>query len=46
MHPHEELLHRFYQSFQRRDHAAMASCYHPRPPSTMLPFPSGVPISG
>ncbi|PJJ53168.1 nuclear transport factor 2 family protein [Hymenobacter chitinivorans] len=29
MHPHEELLHRFYQSFQRRDHAAMASCYHP-----------------
>ncbi|TGE20489.1 nuclear transport factor 2 family protein [Hymenobacter aquaticus] len=29
MHPHEELLHRFYQSFQRRDHAAMAACYHP-----------------
>ncbi|MCC2545985.1 nuclear transport factor 2 family protein [Hymenobacter sp. BT175] len=30
MHPHEELLHRFYQSFQRRDHAGMAACYHPR----------------
>ena len=29
MHPHEELLHRFYQSFQRRDPAAMAACYHP-----------------
>lgn len=29
MHPHEELLHRFYQAFQRRDHAAMAACYHP-----------------
>ncbi|RTQ53672.1 nuclear transport factor 2 family protein [Hymenobacter gummosus] len=25
---HEELLHRFYQAFQRRDHAAMAACYH------------------
>ena len=30
MHPHEELLHRFYQAFQRRDHAAMAACYHPQ----------------
>ncbi|MBC6991527.1 nuclear transport factor 2 family protein [Hymenobacter sp. BT491] len=29
MHPHEELLHRFYQAFQRRDAAAMAACYHP-----------------
>ncbi|SHI35527.1 Ketosteroid isomerase-related protein [Hymenobacter daecheongensis DSM 21074] len=29
MHPHEELLHRFYQAFQRRDYAAMAACYHP-----------------
>ncbi|GAB2947023.1 nuclear transport factor 2 family protein [Hymenobacter coalescens] len=29
MTPHEELLHRFYQAFQRRDHAAMAACYHP-----------------
>ncbi|GAA3945236.1 nuclear transport factor 2 family protein [Hymenobacter algoricola] len=27
--PNEELLHRFYQAFQRRDHAAMAACYHP-----------------
>ncbi|AHJ95810.1 nuclear transport factor 2 family protein [Hymenobacter swuensis] len=29
MHPHQELLHRFYQAFQRRDHAGMAACYHP-----------------
>ncbi|KAA9331412.1 nuclear transport factor 2 family protein [Hymenobacter busanensis] len=29
MTPHEELLHRFYQAFQRRDHAGMAACYHP-----------------
>ncbi|MBT9393084.1 nuclear transport factor 2 family protein [Hymenobacter sp. NST-14] len=29
MHPHQDLLHRFYQAFQRRDHAAMAACYHP-----------------
>ncbi|MBC8084602.1 MAG: nuclear transport factor 2 family protein [Hymenobacter sp.] len=29
MHPHEQLLHRFYQAFQRRDHASMAACYHP-----------------
>jgi ketosteroid isomerase-like protein len=29
MHPHEQLLHRFYQAFQRRDHAGMAACYHP-----------------
>jgi len=29
MHPHEELLHRFYQAFQRRDYASMATCYHP-----------------
>jgi hypothetical protein len=30
MHPHEELLHRFYQAFQRRDWHAMAMCYHPQ----------------
>ncbi|WP_022825257.1 nuclear transport factor 2 family protein [Hymenobacter norwichensis] len=29
MHPHDQLLHRFYQAFQRRDHAGMAACYHP-----------------
>ncbi|SHK06759.1 nuclear transport factor 2 family protein [Hymenobacter psychrotolerans] len=29
MHPHEKLLHRFYQAFQRRDYAGMAACYHP-----------------
>jgi ketosteroid isomerase-like protein len=29
MTPHEELLHRFYQAFQRRDSSAMANCYHP-----------------
>ncbi|WP_400192564.1 nuclear transport factor 2 family protein [Hymenobacter sp. B81] len=29
MTPNEELLHRFYQAFQRRDHAGMAACYHP-----------------
>lgn len=29
MHPHEQLLHRFYQAFQRRDYTNMAACYHP-----------------
>ncbi|MCA8832318.1 nuclear transport factor 2 family protein [Hymenobacter pini] len=29
MHPHQHLLNRFYQALQRRDHAAMAACYHP-----------------
>ncbi|GAB3827724.1 nuclear transport factor 2 family protein [Hymenobacter jeollabukensis] len=29
MTPNEELLHRFYQAFQRRDAAGMAACYHP-----------------
>lgn len=29
MHPHEELLQRFYAAFQRLDHATMAACYHP-----------------
>ena len=29
MHPNEELLHRFYTAFQRRDGKAMAECYHP-----------------
>ncbi|SNC77309.1 Ketosteroid isomerase-related protein [Hymenobacter gelipurpurascens] len=29
MHPNEELLHRFYQAFQRREYATMAACYHP-----------------
>ncbi|MDU0370779.1 nuclear transport factor 2 family protein [Hymenobacter endophyticus] len=29
MHPHQALLNRFYQAFQRRDHAGMAACYHP-----------------
>lgn len=29
MHANEQLLHRFYQAFQRRDYAGMAACYHP-----------------
>ncbi|HVY61203.1 MAG TPA: nuclear transport factor 2 family protein [Planctomycetota bacterium] len=29
MHPNEELIHRFYAAFQKRDAATMASCYHP-----------------
>lgn len=29
MHPHQDLLQRFYQAFQRRDYATMAACYHP-----------------
>lgn len=29
MHPHAELIERFYAAFQRRDAAAMAECYHP-----------------
>lgn len=29
MHPHGDLLTRFYEAFQRRDGAAMAACYHP-----------------
>ena len=30
MHPNEELIHRFYKAFQKRDGAAMAACYHPQ----------------
>jgi ketosteroid isomerase-like protein len=30
MHPNIELLQRFYLAFSRRDHAAMAACYHPQ----------------
>lgn len=29
MHPHEALLHRFYEAFQQQDAEAMAACYHP-----------------
>ncbi len=29
MHPHEDLIRRFYAAFQRRDASAMADCYHP-----------------
>ncbi len=29
MHPHAELVHRFYAAFARRDAAAMAACYVP-----------------
>lgn len=29
MHPNAALLTRFYEAFGRRDHAAMAACYHP-----------------
>jgi ketosteroid isomerase-like protein len=28
MHPHEQLIRRFYAAFQRRDAAAMGTCYH------------------
>ena len=28
MHPNVELLQRFYLAFSRRDHTAMAACYH------------------
>ncbi|HJW34250.1 MAG TPA: nuclear transport factor 2 family protein [Holophagaceae bacterium] len=28
MHPHAELLTRFYEAFQRRDAEAMGACYH------------------
>lgn len=28
MHPHAELITRFYEAFARRDWAAMAACYH------------------
>lgn len=26
---HKQLIESFYQAFQKRDHAAMAACYHP-----------------
>jgi ketosteroid isomerase-like protein len=29
MHPHAELITKFYSALQRRDAAAMAACYHP-----------------
>ncbi len=29
MHPHEDLIRRFYTAFQRRDAQEMAACYHP-----------------
>lgn len=29
MHANEELIHRFYTAFQKRDAAGMAACYHP-----------------
>lgn len=29
MHPHEELITRFYEAFTRGDGEAMAACYHP-----------------
>ena len=28
MHPNEALINKFYQAFQKKDAAAMASCYH------------------
>ena len=30
MHPNAQLIQRFYASFQERDAAGMAACYHPR----------------
>ncbi|MEW5848714.1 MAG: nuclear transport factor 2 family protein [Myxococcota bacterium] len=29
MHPNEALIDSFYKAFQKKDHAAMAACYHP-----------------
>jgi len=29
MHPNEQLIERFYQSFQKQDAAGMLECYHP-----------------
>ncbi len=29
MHPNEELIERFYQSFSRKDYPGMIACYHP-----------------
>lgn len=29
MHPHEELIARFYEAFRRRDADSMTACYHP-----------------
>ena len=29
MHPNEQLIEKFYTSFQRRDAAGMVECYHP-----------------
>lgn len=29
MHQHETLIAKFYEAFQRKDHQAMAECYHP-----------------
>ena len=29
MHPNAALIEQFYQGFQKKDHAAMAACYHP-----------------
>lgn len=29
VHANEALIHQFYEAFAKRDHAAMASCYHP-----------------
>lgn len=30
MHPHAQLIERFYAAFARRDWAGMAACYHPQ----------------
>lgn len=30
MHRNAELIEKFYRAFQRRDGAAMTSCYHPQ----------------
>jgi ketosteroid isomerase-like protein len=29
MHPNAALIQRFYEAFAKRDHSAMAACYHP-----------------
>lgn len=39
MHPHAELLTRFYTAFQARDHEGMAACYHPEASFTDPVFP-------
>jgi len=40
MHPHAQLIERFYQAFQRRDAEAMAACYAPNAEFSDPVFPA------